>query len=161
MVQLNSAKLEISRGGEKSVDRQIRVKPKFENSPKPSKNIKKENSWHRPFPLPNENYTALGKTPVSSKKCQVRRLHLSSREPEPKPVDQTSYILLRTVHHSKKKENWDTKSQMSIALALVKRLLPYRSCKVYPKAWLEMTRSSARIPSLLPYHSYRVAMMDA
>ncbi|RHZ87391.1 hypothetical protein Glove_36g27 [Diversispora epigaea] len=55
----------------------------------------------------------------------------------------------------KKKENWDTKSQMSIASAHIKRLLPYRSCKVYPKAWSEMTRSSARIPNLLPYHSYR------
>ncbi|RHZ85442.1 hypothetical protein Glove_65g63 [Diversispora epigaea] len=61
----------------------------------------------------------------------------------------------------KKKENWDTESQMSIASAHIKRLLPYHSCKVYPKAWSEMTRSSARIPNLLPYHSYRVAIIDA
>ncbi|RHZ70249.1 hypothetical protein Glove_274g24 [Diversispora epigaea] len=54
-------------------DRQIRVKPKFENSPKPFKNMKKENSWRRPFPLPNENYTALGKTPVSSVRLRSKR----------------------------------------------------------------------------------------
>ncbi|RHZ49577.1 hypothetical protein Glove_519g103 [Diversispora epigaea] len=76
-----------------------------------------------------------------------------------------AYVRLNAPSHNgrtgKKKENWDTKSQMSIASAHIKRLLPYRSCKVYPKAWSEMTRSSARIPNLLPYHSYRVAMMDA
>ncbi|RHZ85148.1 hypothetical protein Glove_71g154 [Diversispora epigaea] len=54
-----------------------------------------------------------------------------------------------------KRENWDTKSQMSLASAHIKRLLPYRSYKVYPKALAEIARSSARIPNLLSYHSYK------
>ncbi|RHZ60424.1 hypothetical protein Glove_353g1 [Diversispora epigaea] len=68
--------------------------------------------------------------------------------------------LRTTAVQIKKKENWDTKSQMSIASAHVKRLLPYRSCKIYPKAWSEMTRSSARIPNLLSYYSYRPSTLS-
>ncbi|RHZ84157.1 hypothetical protein Glove_85g136 [Diversispora epigaea] len=47
-------------------NRQNRIKLKFKNFPNPLKNMKKENSWCRPFPLPDENYLAPEKTPVSN-----------------------------------------------------------------------------------------------
>ncbi|RHZ45108.1 hypothetical protein Glove_691g10 [Diversispora epigaea] len=40
----------------------------------------------------------------------------------------------------------------------IKKLLPYHSYKVYPKALVEIARSSAHIPNLLPYRSYKVVM---
>ncbi|RHZ83391.1 hypothetical protein Glove_95g38 [Diversispora epigaea] len=44
---------------------------------------------------------------------------------------------------------------MFFASAHIKKLLPYRSYKVYPPTLAEMARSSAHISHLLPYHSYK------
>ncbi|RHZ76097.1 hypothetical protein Glove_203g18 [Diversispora epigaea] len=57
----------------------------------------------------------------------------------------------------KKKGTEDTKSQKSFASAHIEKLLPYRSCKVYPPALAEIVRSSAHVPNLLPYRSCRDA----
>ncbi|RHZ70570.1 hypothetical protein Glove_270g4 [Diversispora epigaea] len=50
-----------------------------------------------------------------------------------------------------------TSRQKKIFETHIKKLLPYRSYKVYPLTLAEMARSSAHISHLLPYHSYKVA----
>ncbi|RHZ88346.1 hypothetical protein Glove_23g206 [Diversispora epigaea] len=49
---------------------------------------------------------------------------------------------------------------MSPVSAHIRRLLPYHSYKVYPKALAKIARSSAHIPNLLPYCSYKCVTAD-